>query len=385
MITTIPFICAVIAILACVYASYSDIKEGVIKNKLTFPLIGIGILLNGVYAFMTSNPMFIVLGVIYTGVIFAVGYLFWKFGAWAGGDVKLFTALAALLPFPVSMVSYNIGSWSFPVFAVYPFALTVIINSILSILPFLLMFIFYIAMKRKPHLMDELLSPIKKDYKQNILLSLVITAAAAIILEIRLFIDYPMILSLILTILLIMVISKLPDKLEAVVVTVAVAFALYSRLELTLISIGFLLVSITFVNIVRKVLTSVSREALQDDYRISQLKEGMIPAYNMYELDGEIQIDDTGFFSKAKEAVKTGDISKLSGPKGKLVVGALAAGLQKKDIDYLKDILKEGKIEDNLRIKRGVPFAPSILIGLLISLFIGDLAVIIEKILFTII
>jgi preflagellin peptidase FlaK len=247
------------------------------------------------------------------------------------------------------------------------------------------MFIFYIAMKRKPHLMDELLSPIKKDYKQNILLSLVITAAAAIILEIRLFIDYPMILSLILTILLIMVISKLPDKLEAVVVTVAVAFALYSRLELTLISIGFLLVSITFVNIVRKVLTSVSREALQDDYRISQLKEGMIPAYNMYELDGEIQIDDTGFFSKAKEAVKTGDISKLSGPKGKLVVGALAAGLQKKDIDYLKDILKEGKIEDNLRIKRGVPFAPSILIGLLISLFIGDLAVIIEKILFTII
>ena len=128
-----------------------------------------------------------------------------------------------------------------------------------------------------------------------------------------------------------------------------------------------------------------SKEVLTD-HPINQkrVQEGKKPA-NMYELEGEIQIDDTGFFSKAKEAVKTGDISKLSGPRGKLVVGSLAAGLQKKDIDYLKDILKEGKIEDNLRIKRGVPFAPSILIGLLISLFIGDLAVIIEKIFYTII
>lgn len=385
MIINIPFICAVIAILACVYASYSDIKDGVIKNKLTFPLIGIGIVLNGIYAFMTSNPMFLILCVICTAVIFALGYLFWKFGAWAGGDVKLFTALAALLPFPAVLLNYNVGSWSFPVFAVYPFALTIIINSILSILPFLLIFVFYIAVKKKPYLLDELLAPIKEDYTKNILLALVITAAAAIILEIRQFIDYPLILSIILTIVLILAISKLPDKLKAVVVAVTVAFALYSRFEITLISIGFLLVSITFINIIKKILTSVSKEALQDDYKISELQDGMIPAYNMYELDGEIQIDDKGFFTKFKEAIKTGDVSKLSGPRGKLVVGSMAAGLQDKDIEHLKNIFKEGKIEDNLRIKRGVPFAPSILIGLLISLFIGDLAFIIEKILYTII
>ncbi|MBP2045235.1 A24 family peptidase C-terminal domain-containing protein [Methanobacterium aggregans] len=385
MIINIPFICAVIAILACVYASYSDIKDGVIKNKLTFPLIGIGIVLNGIYAFMTSNPMFLILCVICTAVIFALGYLFWKFGAWAGGDVKLFTALAALLPFPAVLLNYNVGSWSFPVFAVYPFALTIIINSILSILPFLLIFVFYIAVKKKPYLLDELLAPIKEDYTKNILLALVITAAAAIILEIRQFIDYPLIISIILTIVLILAISKLPDKLKAVVVTVTVAFALYSRFEITLISIGFLLVSITFINIIKKILTSVSKEALQDDYKISELQDGMIPAYNMYELDGEIQIDDKGFFTKFKEAIKTGDVSKLSGPRGKLVVGSMAAGLQDKDIEHLKNIFKEGKIENNLRIKRGVPFAPSILIGLLISLFIGDLAFIIEKILYTII
>ncbi|MBU4535405.1 MAG: prepilin peptidase, partial [Euryarchaeota archaeon] len=48
MIYNIPLLCTVIAILACLYASYSDMKEGVISNKLTFPLIGLGLLLNSV-------------------------------------------------------------------------------------------------------------------------------------------------------------------------------------------------------------------------------------------------------------------------------------------------------------------------------------------------
>ena len=46
-----------------------------------------------------------------------------------------------------------------------------------------------------------------------------------------------------------------------------------------------------------------------------------------------------------------------------------------------EELKTNGKIGDKFRIKRGVPFAPSILIGLLITLFIGDLAFIIEKIL----
>ncbi len=54
-----------------------------------------------------------------TGLIFVLGYIFWKMGAWAGGDVKLFTGLAALIPFyaiPLypSIVSYQILGQQFP-------------------------------------------------------------------------------------------------------------------------------------------------------------------------------------------------------------------------------------------------------------------------------
>ena len=63
----------------------------------------------------------------------------------------------------------------------------------------------------------------------------------------------------------------------------------------------------------------------------------------------------------------------------KLLVSTLAAGLKDEDIELLKKLSKEGKMEETFRVKKGVPFAPSIFIGLLISLFIGDMAIIFLK------
>ena len=139
-----------------------------------------------------------------------------------------------------------------------------------------------------------------------------------------------------------------------------------------------------FLKIIKKLLTTVSREALQDDYKIADLKEGMIPAYNLYERDDKIYVDDKSFFSRFKEAMKTGNVTELTAPKGKLLISTMAAGLTDKDTELLGDLLNNGKIKDKFRVKRGVPFAPSILIGLLISLFIGDLVFIVEKILYSI-
>ncbi len=124
----------------------------------------------------------------------------------------------------------------------------------------------------------------------------------------------------------------------------------------------------------------MSKEALQDDYRITELKEGMIPAYSVYEKDDSVYIDDESFITRVRKALKTGDVSLINPPKGKLLISSMAAGLTDKDINLLKELKTTNKIDDPFRIKKGIPFAPSILIGLLISLFIGDIAVILEKI-----
>ena len=387
MLINIPLITIIIAVVACVYASYSDLKEGVIRNKLTFPLIAIGIILNAIYVFTSTASIFLFIEcAVVTGVIFALGYLFWKMGAWAGGDVKLFTALAALLPFyaiPLypALVNYQILGVQFPAEAIYPFPFTLIINSILSILPFLLIYVFYIVVKNKPHLIGELTSPIK-DYKKNIILTLVVTSAVTLTYTLTKELNIQIILlSLILIYLLSLIISKIPNRIKAVIISVVTVYALITNFRITISGLVLIFISLIVIEIIKKLLTSVSKEALQDDYKISELKEGMIPAYSVFEKDNKVYVDDQSFITRVRKAFKTGDVSQINPPKGKLLVSSMAAGLTEKDIDLLKELINKNKMVDVFRIKKGVPFAPSILIGLLISLFIGDLAFILEKIL----
>jgi preflagellin peptidase FlaK len=377
--TSIPLICTFIAILACIYASYTDLKRGIIANKLTFPLIVFGIILNSVYAFWTGNLMILVYTLLFTGTIFVLGYLFWKLGAWAGGDVKMFTALAALLPLQPAFITYSILGYSLPLMAKYPFPFTVIINSILAILPFLLIFVFYIVFTEKRELLGELFTPVK-EYQKNFLLALVVTSAITIALYItQVFALQLIVLILILTYILTMVISRIPNRIKAVVVSILTVYAIFQNPKVALVGIVVIFIFITLIEILKKLLTSVNKKALQDDYSAADLKEGMIMAYGLYEKDENVYFDSEGMISKFKKASKTGELSLVTAPKGKMILGTLAAGLSEKDIELLKGLVNENKIEDKIRIKRGVPFAPSILIGLLISLFIGDLAYIFFK------
>lgn len=384
MFLPIPLLATIIAILASVYASYTDITKGIIPNRLTFPLIGVGMILNGIYAILIGDLWYLILGLIITGVIFGLGYIFWKMGAWAGGDVKLFTALAALLPFYPAVVSYQVFSHTFPMEAAYPFPLTVIINSILSMLPFLLIYVLFVAMRTKPHLLGELLSPIK-EWQKNLVTTLLITSAVTISVLVVQVINYPnLILYLILIYLIVFLISKLPKYVKAGLIAVAVFYSFYTYFQVTLMGIITLLLTLIAIGMVRKLLTSVSREALQDDYPVEGLEEGMILAYKLYQTNDEVEWDEKGFFTKIKETFAKKDLTLISHPPGKLVISSLAAGLTKDDIKLLKKLRKEGKIKEEVRIKRGVPFAPSILIGLLLSLFIGDLAFIIQQLLFNV-
>ncbi|WP_414468739.1 A24 family peptidase C-terminal domain-containing protein [Methanobacterium sp. ACI-7] len=381
MIPDIPLLCTMIAIIACIYASYTDLKSGIIQNKLTFPLIGLGIVFNGIYAFIAGNIWLLIYAVIFTAGIFVLGYALWKIGAWAGGDVKLFTALAALIPFYPALVNYSILGIEFPISASYIFPLTLIINSILAILPFLFIFTFYIVIRKKRYLLDDLIAP-AKEYRKNIVLTLVITSAVTLTFMVTSYLPFQIIiLSLVLIYILTAVISKLPSRIKAVIVSVLTIFALYNNLILALGSITTLFISITVIGIIIRLLTSVNKKALQDDYRIDDLKEGMISVYNIYEKDEKIYVDDRSFFAKIRESIKKNNISSLSEPKGKLLISTMAAGISKKDIELLNKLHDENKIKE-IKIKKGVPFAPSILIGLLISLFIGDLAVILQKVLY---
>jgi len=373
-----PILPVIIALLASIYAAYSDLKGGIIPNRLTFPLIGLGILLDAIFAYQLGDPMFFAYAMIFTGMIFVVCYIFWRLGAWAGGDVKLFTGLAALLPFQPSLLRYSIMGVSFPIIASYPFPFTLIINSILGILPFLIIFVFYIAFKYKRHLLEELLEPIR-EYRTSLILALIITSAITLTLMITSILSLQIIiLTLIIIYILTMMISKLPMKPKILVVSAVTLYAIYQNPKLTITGIVTLWASIIILQVIRKLLGKVAREALQDEIMVKDLKEGVILAHKLYKKDDKYYFDEKSFWEKIKEAARTGNLQSLS--PGKLVLASMAAGLTEDDIKLLGELAEKGEIPEKIRTKKGVPFAPAIFIGLMLSLLLGDIAMLLLRI-----
>lgn len=107
-------------------SSLTDLKTGLIYNKITYPGIVLGVLLN----FLEPNFLGLITGVI----VFVFFYLFYFFGGIGGGDVKLFTAATLLMPF----------------YKGFPFVLPVLFFSAVSSVIVLSSYFFFKTLKERP-------------------------------------------------------------------------------------------------------------------------------------------------------------------------------------------------------------------------------------------
>lgn len=78
--------------LAILYCAYTDVKTRKIKNYITFPLIGVGLLYN-VYINGIGGAIFSLKGMIVCGLLSLLLFFFGGFGL---GDVKLFMGVGAI-------------------------------------------------------------------------------------------------------------------------------------------------------------------------------------------------------------------------------------------------------------------------------------------------
>ena len=236
---------AAIALGAVCIAVYTDLRKRIIPNRLTIPLIVVGILchlLLGVYLWDLSAA---VSGPVGAAIAFGIGYAMWLTGGWAGGDVKLFTALGALLPMfspPHASAPYSSG---------YPlFPLTILFNSVIAVIPVLLVYVAVCRMR--------------------------------------------------------------------------------------------------------------GRGAFHEHVKITELKEGMIPAETIYEKDGKI-----GWWS-ARFGLKPAWDRVYTNPRR-------AAGLTRYQVKALKRLVVERKLKNEIKIKKGLPFAPALGVGVFIAVLYGDM------------
>ena len=88
---------AAIVLVASAIGAYTDFRTGEIFDYITYPLIGIGILLNAFELFLGNFVawQYFALG----AAVFVLGYIAYFAGKIGGGDVKLFVGIALVLPF----------------------------------------------------------------------------------------------------------------------------------------------------------------------------------------------------------------------------------------------------------------------------------------------
>jgi preflagellin peptidase FlaK len=318
-----------LALFGATVASYTDLKQGIIQNKLTFSLFAIGIL-----GHLILDGAAIV-GAVLSSVllIFAMGYSFWYLGGWSAGDAKEFLFLAALLPRYPSALQ---GLFD-PRLGPYPFVVTIFANTFLAIFPFILFWGLYTSFKQAR--LKELLKPIKRFKEMGINAALI----TAVLLMVSL-----LSLSAFFTIPLILIGYKLKDRLKVTAsIVIAVVFIVQTQ-DIAPIFKNFagIFLAILIFRLFWNSISVVRKHALEERINVSELEEGMVPSEEIY--IGEDKIETR------------------------------ARGLTMEEIERLKALQKQGTIEE-IRVKKTIPFAPVILIGLLISLGIGDLIMVVRN------
>lgn len=234
----------VVALVAVSIAVYTDMRWRIIPNRLNYPLIAFGVLFYLLLGISRWDLMTAMSGAIGAAISFAIGYALWLTGGWAGGDVKLFTALGALLPRFSPPYAPSPYSSSLPFF---PF--TILIDSILVAIPVILI------------------------------------------------------------------------------------YAVVCRLR--------------------------GRGVLYERVKITELKEGMIPAETIYEKGKKI-----GRWS-SKLGMKPKWDRTYTNP-------SRAAGLTRYQVGVLKRLVRAKKLKNEIKIKRGIPFAPALAAGAFIAVLYGD-------------
>jgi len=302
---------------ALIIATVTDFRERIVPNKLTFPLIALGVGTNSLHSLMTGNWDFTAFSIAAAVYTFGFSLVLYRTGGWAGGDVKLFTALAALNPlnpFIAGKLGLSVALFEPISLPLFPVALFVF--SVMSMFPVAL----FIALKRA------------------------IKERKAFMFLVR-------------------------DLLIVIALSALIVFFSTSSFSFAVVPLLALPVAYFVVSLMLS-----CRMFLKKSIRISELKEGMIPAERIIELNGKIE---RVYWEGMKSFINYLKQYKIAGAKAQsqrvIADYARARGVTAREIEELKALVKEGKLEDHITVKESAPMVPAILAGYVLLNIVGDL------------
>lgn len=338
---------------ACI-ASYTDLRRRIIHNKLTFSMIGVGIAFYALLGVHQGNLWVASSGLLGAALTFAIGYALWLTGAWAGGDVKLFTAFGALVP------AYTAPRVVSPL----PFPLTIMLNTFL--MAALVLGGYLLVSFARKRLFGAVVRPIvKRPYRiaegALIVFGGGILGQVAVQLTGITWLLWPVAIPFIIIMFILPIWVRLPPLAALSIYGFYLAPVLAAKIFIVLLS------AVAVVWCIVSAASVANREVLQRNIKVTDLREGMIPAEVVYEKNGKVR--------RTSEPSFGGFVmrSKLPGRTHVLADPRFAGGLSRHQVGVLRRLVRAHKLKNRIRVKRGVPFAPALGAGLLVGLAYGDL------------
>lgn len=366
-----PLASFIFSILGLLISTYTDFRWRIIPNWIPASLAILGVGLAGYESYSTNslNPLFWSVGIMVATYI--VAYLFWRLGAWAGGDVKLFTGLAALNPFNPFLLGsfFNLSFvWggkellfasSLPVFMLNLFMLSVLM--LFPYTAFLALSVLHHREKRV-EFFSHSVSTVLDAFKYSVIAALVFRLVELFVIPY--WVAIPVLI----------IVAFLPDIFKWILAGVGWVAVTIGFLSIDLVVP--ILVVVLALNLLRSWYAFAQKHVLTQTKKISQLEEGDIPGEVIALRDGKI-VREPG--PSLKTIIKAGSERNLSmifsviSPTGELLANPRqAAGFYPDQIARLQSEVKKGVLSDEIKVKASAPFAPAVLFAYVVLSFLGD-------------
>ncbi len=348
----------IISLIGLLGATYTDLTERIVPNKLNFGLIITGLLIYSIQSIYMQNIFPIIYSIFGLCFGFFFGWTLWKLGVFAGGDVKLFMALGTLNPFTPALIKVGfLTNISYPIMPISLF-----IYSLLAFLPYGIIVIIHKLLKNKKERKKIFL-----ELKQKTILathtSIFISGAYVIttIITTNNFLN----LIIIFTALIIWNFLKQRKKYLTII------FALIGLIINYLTMIEYLIILIIlFVGLYGLIrILFLMKPLLSKKIFINDLEEGMIPSKTLM-WKGKKVIEKKQL--SLKELIRKMKNKEIVSSEKEIISSMKARGLTIEEINTLKKLSKKGLISKTLLVKDSIPFVPTILLGYILCLILGD-------------
>ena len=358
-----------ISIAGLIYATYTDLKERLVQNKLNFAIAGTAITFKIFESIYTSSAEPILFS-IFSGIIaFIFAYFLWKLGVWAGGDVKLLTAIGFANPFNLAILTNIVpietnlfGTINFPVFTI-----TLAIYSALMVFP-LGIFMSLMALIKHPVALKKAFERVKEKSIGIGLTGLTI-AGITIILEtskLDTFFLFPAIVILAFT----------PKKERIWVIGVIAIIGAVLSAETFAFNFAAITIPIILIYTFWRTYVESKEYAFREKINVNDLEEGMIPDEYIVEKNGKVEFVEGPSIKKVIKQLMDNKIEKaLQNFKieGRVISSPMqAGGIEEKEVKELQKMAKEGKIPHIIKVRKTMAFVPAILLAYFVLQLTGD-------------